>query len=283
MPRSVCRSKVSCASFANDLAIFFGADHAHKLRELVDSIFDAEDSAPPNIRERDVPGTHFFSRTIKADDGTSRLVLSASTLEKLSNSLLKALPRSSRKKSGVQATTSDLSVGGIASTPGISTTKSSAKQHTAEGLKEWDDDDIVRLFRLLKRSMVDAESVTVFPDDEFDMRKAENTSVAAETSSPTKGGKPAKKKVKTITPSKNKVAKVDFDPAKVADLQHALEKLGEGVAAAGICLSILATGELSKQVSGQHLRHADQYLIPLQLALFRRPPDHMHGYGQEGG
>ncbi|KAJ9093623.1 hypothetical protein QFC20_007082 [Naganishia adeliensis] len=229
-------------------------DHAHKLRELVDNIFDEEDSAPPNIREQDVSGTHFFSRTIEADDGTSRLVLSASTLEKLSNSLLKALPRPSRKKLGIQATTSDLSVGGMAaSTPVMSTTKSSAKQHTSEGLKEWDDDDIVRLFRLLKRTMADAESATVFPDDEFDMRKTESTSVAAETPSPTKGGKPAKKKVKTLSPSKNKVAKVDFDPAKVAGLQHALEKLGGGVSAAGICLSILATGELPKQLYSEDL------------------------------
>lgn len=149
-----------------------------------------------------------------------------------------------------------------ASTPVMSTTKSSAKQHTSEGLKEWDDDDIVRLFRLLKRSMADAESASVFPDDEFDMRKTESTSVAAETPSPTKGGKPVKKKVKTLSPSKNKVANVDFDPVKVAGLQHAFEKLGGGVSAAGICLSILATGELPKQVSGKALRNADQYLIP---------------------
>lgn len=242
------------------------ADHAHKLRELVDNIFEAEDQAPPNIREQDVPGTYYFSRTINADDGTSRLVLSASTLDKLSSSLHKALPRSSRRKSGIPASASDLSVGGIASTPMMSTTKSSAKQHTSEGLREWDDDDIVRLFRLLKRSMADAESVTVFPDDEFDMRKAENASVA-ETPSPTKGGKPAKKKLKPVSPSKNKIAQVDFDPAKVADLQRALEKLSEGVSAAGICLSILATGELPKQVSDRS-RAVDESLIRLKLALF---------------
>lgn len=223
------------------------ADHAHKLRELADNIFEAEDSAPANIREQDVFGTHYFSRTITADDGTSRLVLSASTLEKLSSFLHKALPRASRKKSGIPAATSDLSVSGIASTPMVSTTKSSAKQHTSEGLKEWDDEDIVRLFRLLKRSMSDAETVRVFPDDEFEMGKADTASVAV-TPSPTKGGKPAKKKHKPISPSKNKAAQVYFDPAKVADLQRALERLSEGVSAAGICLSILATGELSKQV-----------------------------------
>lgn len=241
-------------------------DHAHKLRELVDNIFEAEDAAPANIRERDISGTEFFSRTIKTEDGSSRLVLSASTLEKLANSLLKALPRSSRKRAGVQATASDLNVGGTVATPMISTTKSSAKHYTAEGLKGWEDEDIARLFRMLKRSMLDAETVIVFPDDQFDMRKAESAaSAAAGTPSPTKGGKPAKKKPKAISPSKNKVARVDFDPSKVADLQHALEKLGEGVSAAGVCLSLLATGELPKQVSRK--------IISTCLSL----PDHSRG------
>lgn len=216
----------------------------------MEDIFDAENSAPRDIRQEDVSGTEFFSRTMRTDDGTSRLVLSGSTLEKLVNSLVKALPRG--RKSGMAASTSDLSVGYAGVPPMTSTSKSSARQQTSQGLRDWNDEDISRLFRMLKRNMVDAETARPFPDDQFDMRKVEATYVAV-TPSPVKGGKPAKKKAKT-SPSKTKIARIDFDETKVASLQLALRKLREGVMAARICLSIFSTGDLPKQVRMKALR-----------------------------
>lgn len=228
------------------------ADHAHRLKELVEDIFDAENSAPRDIREEDVSGTEFFSRTMPTDDGSRRLVLSRSTLEKLANSVTKALPRSSQRKSGMTAAASDLSIGYAGAPSMTSTTKSSAKQQSSDGLRDWEDEDISRLFRLLKRNMLDAEAARPFPHDQFDMRKAETSAPHAVTPSPAKG-KPAKKKTK-ISPSKTKTINIDLDEAKVAKLQLALRKLGEGVMAARICLSILATGDLPKQVRETCLR-----------------------------
>jgi hypothetical protein len=215
----------------------------------VEDIFDAEDSAPKDIREEDLSGTEFFSRTMRTDDGSRRLVLSRSTLEKLVNSLTKALHRSSHRRSGVTTSASDLSIGYAGAPSLTSTIKSSAKQQSSDGLRDWDDEDISRLFRLLKRNMLDAEAIRPFPDDQFDMRKAETNASNAVTPSPAKGGRPAKKKTKT-SPSKGKTINVDLDEAKVAKLQLALRNVGEGVTAARICLSILSTGDLPKQVQG---------------------------------
>lgn len=220
----------------------------------MEDIFNAENSAPKGIRDEDVSGTEFFSHTTSTEDGTTRLVLSGSTLDKLLHTLQKALPRSSRRKSGVAASTSDLSLeyAGLPTIP--STTKSSAVHQASESLRDWSEEDITRLLRMLKRNMLDAYAIRPFPDDQLDIRKhGSNASHTAVTPSPTKGGKPAKKKLKP-SPIKAQINKVDLDEAKVADLQLALRKVREGVMAARVCLSILSGGDLPKQVCDHCVR-----------------------------
>ncbi|GHJ86131.1 hypothetical protein NliqN6_2533 [Naganishia liquefaciens] len=228
-------------------------DHALRLKRLMDDIFDAENSAPKGIRDEDVPGTEYFSHTKTTEDGTTRLVLSGSTLEKLLHSLQKMLPRSSGRKSGVTALTSALSVG-HADLPTMPTTAQSSISHPAsESLRGWSAEDIARLLRMLKRNMLYADVIRPFPDDHFNVRKYNtNASHVAVTSSPVKAGKPAKKKLKA-SPTKTKITKVDLDEAKVTALHLAIRKLREGVMAARICLSILSTGDLPKQFYSEDL------------------------------
>ncbi|KAJ9112608.1 hypothetical protein QFC19_000628 [Naganishia cerealis] len=228
-------------------------DHGRKFKDLVDHIFQAEDATPADVRESDVlRGTRYFARTRKTDDESKRLVLSFDTLEKLADLSAKSLPRSSRRKTGgVHASSSVIGISGARETPMASAAKSATTFQIGTELKDWENEDIARLFRTLERSMLDVEQINIFPDDGYDRQKAANLGVA--TPSPTKGGKPLKKKAKQVSPSKGKASTVEFEAARADRLHSDMQKLEEAVMAAGICLSILATGELPKQLYSEDL------------------------------
>ncbi|KAJ9107636.1 hypothetical protein QFC21_001096 [Naganishia friedmannii] len=228
-------------------------DHARKFKELVDQIFQAENATPTVVREPDVlRGSGYFARTRKTEDGTPRLILSSETLSKLANLATKALPRLSRRKAGgLEAASSRIGMSGTRETPMTSAVKVDGRSQDGSDLRDWENDDIARLFRMLERSMLDAENISIFPDDHYDRQKA-GLSSAVTTPSPTKGGKPTKKKAKQ-SPTKAKGVKVELDAAKADRLHQDLQRFGEGVSAAATCLCILSTGELAKQLYSEDL------------------------------
>lgn len=217
----------------------------------MEQMFEEENATPADVRDADViRGTRYFARTRKTEDGTNRLVLSSETLERLANLLAKALPRSSsRQAGGIDAASSGAGINGSRETPMTSTTKSGGRSQTGADLGDWENDDVARLFRMLQRSMLDTENIAIFPDDHYDRQKVglNTSSSTVVTPSPTKGGKPTKKKLKQ-SPTKAAAFKVDLDDERANRLQQDLQRLGEGVTAAGICLRILSVGELPKQV-----------------------------------
>lgn len=177
------------------------------------------------------------------------MVLSSETLGKLAELSVKALHRSRRKTGGVDATSSGMDISGTRETPMTSAAKSASRSQNSANFKGWNNDDIARLFRILERSMLDAENLKTFADDHYDRQRAgpNASSSAVTTPSPTKGTKPTKKKLKP-SPTKAKDFKVELEATKVESLHRDLQKLEEAVMAAGICLCILSTGELPKQV-----------------------------------
>ncbi|KAJ9123080.1 hypothetical protein QFC22_001270 [Naganishia vaughanmartiniae] len=230
-------------------------DHVRRFKDLVDQIFQAENATPASVRESDVlRGTRYFARTRKAEDGTTRLVLSSETLENLATLSVKALPRSRRKAGGIDKSSSGIGISGTRDTPMTSAAKSAVRSQASGELRDWDNDDIGRLFRILERNMMDAQNINIFRDDHYDRQKAglNTSSSAVTTPSPTKGGKPTKKKAKQ-SPAKAKGFKVELDATKVDRVHRDLQTLGEGLMAAGICLCILSTSQLPKQLYSEDL------------------------------
>ncbi|KAK8844801.1 hypothetical protein IAR55_006651 [Kwoniella newhampshirensis] len=193
-----------------------------KLHTLLEDIIEESDAFPTNPTSGDLAGSRFFSST--THDGSTPL-LSVKTIYKISQYVSRVQSSRRRQKS-------------LASTTGEN--------------GEWDSDVISGIFRLLERSMRDAEHVIVFAED----RKAVAASSQIDDGkdkAKKKKWKPANREAaKPPSPSKEGLETELRDEVLEAS-ERGLSRVRSGVAAAECCLILLGSDGLTKQMYSEDL------------------------------
>ena len=201
-----------------------------KLRCLLEDIFEAEDSLPPDVDPADLPPDWFSPLTVES----SSPLLTLSVIRKLTNQITKI----ARPTKRMRQSTRD---GGL-----------SKPLSKSSGLGDIETASLARLLRIMERTVKAGEDL-----DPFGTARAYATSAPKSPSkkSKSKAAKIDDRRSKSKTPhpegedgAEDPPAEVELTDADLANLVRTLELAKDSVYAADCCLALLSGERLTKQV-----------------------------------
>ena len=206
-----------------------------KLTALLDDIFEAEDSLPPDIDLVDLPADFFSPLTTES----ASPLLAVSVVRKLTNHVLKV----ARPTKRMRQSTRD---GGH-----------SKPSSRGRGLADVDSALLARILRLLERSVKAGEDV-----DPFATATSQATAAPKSPSKKAKSKKTEERRSKSKTPHADDGADGDEEAsspdATFADIQamlRGLEIAKDSIHAADCCLALLSSDRLNKQVRSSQIHY----------------------------
>lgn len=226
-----------------------------KLKELIEDIFEAEDSLPADgdadTTSADHLG-HFFSRlTIDY----SNPLLNISTIDKLT----KAISHVARPTKRLRLSSRD----GKANTPSYA------------GLAELDIPTLSRTLKLLSRSVKLGEELEPFVGPAAtivheDVKPAKGKKKAASKKKPASAEGRGKSKTPAVEAEEETTGPEDVSEEELEKLEKCLQMAKESVLAAESCIALLSADKLPKQVRQTTLQCWSRPNLPLLCSSMRR-------------
>ncbi|KIP08264.1 hypothetical protein PHLGIDRAFT_127100 [Phlebiopsis gigantea 11061_1 CR5-6] len=219
-----------------------------KLRCLLEDIFEAEDSLPPDLDPTDLPPDWFSPLTVES----SSPLLTLSIVRKLTSQITKVARPTKRMRQGTRD-------GGP-----------SQPLSRSKGLGELETASLARLLRILERTVKAGEDLDPFGTSRLYATSAPKSPSKKSKSKPAKADE-RRSKSKTPHPegdgeAEDLPAEAELTNADLTGLIRTLELAKDSVYAADCCLALLSGERLTKQLYSEELITACLSTIKNQLS-----------------